>query len=122
MESRFRSLPSVDKLISQNRIKNLLEMYYSLEKFYFVNRNKHEIGILNFNPKVGRISNIGVNPPERGKGYGRQIMLFGLKQLKATKCKQAILRVHIDNKPALNLYNSLGFNISEKRKFLIWEK
>ena len=102
--------------------KNLLEMYHSLEKFYFVNKDDCGVGILNFSPKAGRISNIGVDPSKRGQGIGRQIMMFGLKQLKAADCSQAKLRVHVDNKPALNLYKSLGFKVAERRKFLIWEK
>jgi GNAT superfamily N-acetyltransferase len=102
--------------------EDLLEMYYSLEKFYFANRDKREIGILNFSSKAGRISNIGVDPEKRGEGVGRQIMLFGLNQLKAAGCERARLRVHVDNKPALNLYKSLGFEVAERRKFLIWEK
>lgn len=101
--------------------ENLLDMYYSMEKFYFAAKNKHEIGILNFSPKAGRISNIGVEPSRRGQGYGRKIMLFGLKELKGAGCRQAKLRVHVDNKPALSLYKSLGFEISDRRKFLIWE-
>jgi len=102
--------------------KNLLEMYYSLEKFFFVNRDEHEVGILNFSPKAGRISNIGVDPSQRGQGIGRQTMMFGLNQLKADGCSRAKLRVHVDNKPALNLYKSLGFKAAERREFLIWEK
>ena len=101
--------------------KSRLDMYYSSEKFYFVTQNKNEIGILNYNPNAGRISNVGVDPSRRGQGYGRQIMMFGLKQLKAAGCKQASLRVHVDNKPALNLYNSLGFEVAGRRRFLIWE-
>ena len=102
--------------------KNLLEMYHSLEKFYFVNKDDHGVGILNFSPKAGRISNIGVDPSKRGQGIGRQIMMFGLKQLKKPGCSQAKLRVHVDNKPALNLYKSLGFKVAERRRFLIWEQ
>lgn len=101
--------------------ENLMEMYYALEKFYFASLNKHEIGILNFSPKAGRISNVGIDPARRGQGYGRQIMLFALKQLQAGDCKQARLRVHIENKPAINLYKSLGFEVSERRKLLIYE-
>ncbi|MDH5448450.1 MAG: GNAT family N-acetyltransferase [Candidatus Bathyarchaeota archaeon] len=101
--------------------ENLMEMYYSLEKFYFASLNKREIGILNFSSKAGRISNVGIDPARRGQGYGRQIMLFALKQLQAGDCKQARLRVHIKNKPAINLYKSLGFEVSERRKLLIYE-
>lgn len=114
----------MERMLKQlsNLPENLLEMYYPLEKFYFANRNRHEIGILNFSPKAGRISNVGVDPSMRGQGYGRRIMLFGLRQLNSAGCKQAKLRVHVDNKPALNLYKSLGFEVAERRKFLIWEE
>lgn len=101
--------------------ENLLNMYYSMEKFYFASVNEHEIGILNFSPKAGRISNVGVDPSRRSQGHGRKILLFALKQLKAAGCKQANLRVHVDNKPALSLYESLGFKVSRRQKFLIWE-
>lgn len=101
---------------------NLLEMYYLAEKFYFVYKNERGIGILNFSLGAGRISNIGVDPANRGQGYGRQMMLFALTQLKDAGCKQAKLRVHVDNKPALGLYRSLGFEMAERRSFLIWEK
>ncbi len=100
---------------------HLLAMYYSTETFYFAFENGQRIGILNFSPTAGRISNIGVDPSRRGQGYGRRIMLFGLQQLKAAGCPQAKLRVHIDNKPALNLYKSLGFEVTRQLKLLIWE-
>jgi GNAT superfamily N-acetyltransferase len=99
----------------------LLAMYYSMETFYFVSEGEREIGILNFSPTAGRISNIGVDPLKRGQGHGRQIMLFGLQQLKTAGCSQAKLGVHVDNKPALHLYTSLGFKVTERRKLLIWE-
>ncbi len=101
--------------------ENLLDLYYSMEKFYFANLDGYGIGILNFSPKAGRISNVGVTPSRRGQGHGREMMLFGLRQLRAAGCRQAKLRVHVDNKPALSLYKSLGFEVSERRKFLIWE-
>jgi len=99
-----------------------LNFYYTLEKFYFAKKNQRTIGVLNFNVARGLISNIGVDPKERGKGYGRQIMLFGLEQLKNSGCKQAYLRVHVENKPAVHLYESLGFVKAERYKSLIWRK
>jgi ribosomal protein S18 acetylase RimI-like enzyme len=92
-----------------------------MEKFYFVHLGEQEIGILNFNPQAGMISNIGVEVSKRGQGYGRQIMLFALKQLQTANCEQAKLRVHVENQPAIKLYKSLGFKVSERRKLLIYE-
>jgi ribosomal protein S18 acetylase RimI-like enzyme len=121
-------LAGSEDVVVERRLKNLghlpdhlLAMYYSMETFYFVSKDEQEIGILNFNPAAGRISNIGVDPLRRSQGHGRQIMLFGLHQLKAAGCPQAKLGVRVNNKPALNLYKSLGFEVTERRKLLIFE-
>jgi ribosomal protein S18 acetylase RimI-like enzyme len=101
---------------------DFLSFYYSTEKFYFANENHRTVGILNFNPSKGLISNVGVNPLYRGKGIGRQIVLFGLDQLRKSGCNEAYLRVHVDNSPAIRLYESLGFVKSERYKTLIWRR
>lgn len=99
-----------------------LDFYYSQEEFYFADVDGQTVGILNLNPSEGLISNIGVGPSQRGRGYGRQIMLFGLKTLKERGRERARLRVHVDNKPAVHLYESLGFDKSERYVTLIWRK
>jgi len=99
-----------------------LSFYYSQEKFYFANNDKQAVGILDFNSGRGLISNVGVDPQQRGKGYGRQIMLFALKELKNNGCKQAYLRVHVENKTAISLYESLGFVKAERYRTLMWKK
>jgi len=99
-----------------------LSFYHSLEKFYFASKKQQTVGVLNINTSKGLISNIGVDPQQRGKGYGKQIMLFGLEQLKENGCKQAYLRVHVENKPAIHLYKSLGFVKAERYKRIIWQE
>ena len=123
-----RFLSGSEDVIVERKLKNLgrlpeplLALFYSMETFYFVSEGEQEIGVLNFSPAAGRISNIGVDPLRRGQGHGRQIMLFGLQQLKAAGCPHAKLGVRVNNKPALNLYRSLGFEVTERRKLLIWE-
>jgi len=98
-----------------------LDFYYSQERFYFADKDQQTIGVLDFNPNRGLVSNVGVDPRQRGKGYGRQIMLFALQQLKNSGCKEAYLRVHIENKPAIHLYESLGFKKAERYKTLMWK-
>ena len=128
LESATTFLSGSKDVVMERILKNvgrlpdhLLAMYYSTETFYFAHENGREIGLLNFSPTAGRISNIGVDPGRRGQGYGRRIMLFGLHQLKAAGCPQARLRVHVENKPALKLYESLGFKVTRQLKLLIWE-
>ena len=102
--------------------ENFLDFVYNLDHFYFVYREDRIIGVLDLDLKRGTISNIGVDPLQRGKGYGRQIMLFGLNELKEAGCDEAGLRVHVDNKPAVNLYKSLGFKVVNQHRHLIWLK
>jgi len=99
-----------------------LSLYYSLDRFYLVKNDKEVVGVLDFNPNSGLISNIGVASQLRGKGYGKQIMLFALEQLNKSGCKKAFLRVHVENKTAIHLYESLGFVKAERYKRLIWRK
>jgi ribosomal protein S18 acetylase RimI-like enzyme len=99
-----------------------LNKVYDREKYYFAVRDGQKVGVLNFSTTSGRVSNMGVNPSERGKGYGRAILLFILEQLRSSGCKQANLRVHAKNKPAIHLYKSLGFEQKERHVTLIWRK
>ncbi|MFX0089659.1 MAG: GNAT family N-acetyltransferase [Candidatus Hodarchaeota archaeon] len=100
----------------------LLDIWYNLEEFYIVCSDRDIVGILDLNLKEEMINNIGVTPKHRGKGYGRQIMLFGLQKLKEEGCDKATLRVSIDNKRAIHLYKTLGFTIANQHLMLIWRK
>lgn len=99
-----------------------LNSYYSMEKFHFATKNRQTVGVVSFVVSNGAISSIGVDPQQRGKGYGRQIMLFVLEQLKKSGCEQVYLRVHVENKTAVHLYESLGFAKAGRYKRLIWRK
>jgi ribosomal protein S18 acetylase RimI-like enzyme len=99
--------------------ETLLDFWYSPHHFYFVYREKEIVGILEVNPKGG-INNIGVSPQHRHKGYGKQIMLFGLNLIKNEGCDSVGLRVHVDNAPAIHLYKILGFNVREQHQTLIY--
>ena len=109
----------------QNFLKvpdEFLDFYYETEEFYFADANGDTVGIINLNPKEGLISNIGVDPRKRGRGYGTQIMLFGLRTLKDRGCEKARLRVHVDNTPAVRLYEKLGFEKTDRYSTLIWRE
>lgn len=99
-----------------------LDSWYSTEKFYLARKGKQTVGILSFDTAKGLISGMGVDSQQRGKGYGRQIMLFALERLRKDDCENAYLRVHVQNEPAIHLYESLGFTIAERNKRLIWQK
>ncbi len=52
---------------------------------------------------------VATSRSERGKGYGRRIVLSALKWARLRGAHTAWLQVEADNAPALNLYESIGF-------------
>ena len=58
---------------------------------------------------LGGIYGLGVLPEYRGKGYGRAILMDGVKQLKTSGALEVMLQVATGNQNALGLYESCGF-------------
>ena len=102
--------------------KEFLDAYCNIEEFYFINKGEQTIGIINFNSKTGRISNVGIAPAQRRKGYGEQAIKFALNKLLENNIKQAYLRVHVKNKAAMKLYEKIGFLPAARIKTLIWRR
>ncbi|MFX0107059.1 MAG: GNAT family N-acetyltransferase [Candidatus Hodarchaeota archaeon] len=101
--------------------EEFLNMWYEDELLYTVSLDDSQVGVLDLCPTGAMsIANIGVSPESRGKGYGREIMQFALKTLKNNGAQKAGLRVHVDNKTAIHLYESLGFASAAQFKALIW--
>ena len=99
---------------------DFLNQYFTSEKLYFVAKGGKTIGILDIHGTTGWIGNMGVDSQSRRKGYGRQILIFALNQLQTRGCSKAGLRVHVDNKAAIQLYESLGFKKKGRYKRLLW--
>jgi mycothiol synthase len=58
---------------------------------------------------IGEIYVLAVNPDYKGKGVGRDLTITGLNYLKYQGLSNVMLYVGVENKPAFNLYKSLGF-------------
>ncbi len=56
-----------------------------------------------------RISNVAVQPAHRRHGIARTLMLAALREIAQRQGNWAVLQVRSDNRPAHNLYLSLGF-------------
>lgn len=98
----------------------LLDFWYTQQELYNVYRDDDLIGALNLTPGSDtNLNNVGVTPEQRGKGYGRQITLQALNRLRELDKEKARLRVHAENKPAIGLYKSLGFEVEEETADLI---
>ena len=59
---------------------------------------------------LGEIYVLAVNPDYKGQGVGRDLTTTGLNYLKYQGLNNVMLYVGVENKPAFNLYKSLGFN------------
>jgi len=59
---------------------------------------------------LGEIYVLAVNPDYKGQGVGRDLTITGLNYLKYLGLNNVMLYVGVENKPAFNLYKSLGFN------------
>ena len=65
-------------------------------------------------PAIGEIYITAVDPAHAGLGIGKVLTITALNYLKYQGLTDAMLYVDFDNKAALNLYGSLGFESSSK--------
>lgn len=59
---------------------------------------------------------VGVDPQCRRRGLARALLVEGLERLRRLDVQLCFLEVRVDNKPALDLYESLGFCCTGHRK------
>lgn len=69
---------------------------------------------------AGEIHMIGADPDYQGKGIGKKVLMAGLDYLRRMGITTAFLSVDSENKSALSLYESIGFELY--RKTLWYEK
>ena len=62
------------------------------------------------------ILNIGINPNNQRKGYGRLLINYLFKELKIRAISKVLLEVRVGNKAAISFYLSQGFEKISIRK------
>lgn len=60
---------------------------------------------------AGEVYAVGVHPKTQGTGLGKALTLHGMNHLAAAGLEKIVLYVDDENRPAVNLYNSLGFGV-----------
>ena len=80
-----------------------------MEDVYVLIRDNEIVGSVAL--KGEEIDDLIVNPKYQGKGYGKQILLWALENIKS---KRIFLRVATWNKKAIRLYEKNGFVITGK--------
>jgi ribosomal protein S18 acetylase RimI-like enzyme len=69
--------------------------------------------VLDMMEKVARINAIAVKKDFRGRDYGKDLLEFGIRQLREERFRQILLLVEKENEVAKNLYQSFGFTYLE---------
>ncbi|HBV67763.1 MAG TPA: GNAT family N-acetyltransferase [Clostridiales bacterium] len=64
---------------------------------------------IELNDSTGGIYGLGVLSEYRGRGYGRELLIWSVEKLIEMGAERVILQVDTDNGNALNLYKSCGF-------------
>ncbi|MGO1537397.1 MAG: mycothiol synthase [Yaniella sp.] len=60
---------------------------------------------------AGEVYAVGVHPSTQGSGLGKALTIHGMNHLASAGLEKIVLYVDDENRPAVNLYNSLGFGI-----------
>jgi len=74
------------------------------------------LGYINFRrlTDVGYVRNLVTAPHARGRGIGRELMRAAAGELRAAGLAEWLLNVRVDNAPALQLYDRLGFKVEHR--------
>jgi len=91
-----------------------LDRWYDMRASYVAMNGNETIGIVAMGVDGQTLNSIAVSPDQRGKGFGREMANYALNRMIELGCNECGLRVHQDNKEAVNLYKSLGFEIQQK--------
>ncbi|WP_313130784.1 GNAT family N-acetyltransferase [Anaerocolumna sp.] len=96
---------------SEELIQNILECDYMV--CYVAKLDEELIGICNVNYGMEKASifGYGVLPRFQGKGYGKGLINYVLRQLIKEKVGEVTLQVNSNSKKAMRIYNYLGFQI-----------
>lgn len=63
--------------------------------------------------KLGEFDPVGTRPAFRRQGLSRAVMLTGLRYMKDKAMTNAVVRTDLNNYPAIRLYESVGFDITD---------
>lgn len=96
------------------------ELKIESNKAYMIYEKNIPLGIINLNIAKGKIKCLYVLPECWGKGYGKQLLLHGIQELR--QCEKIFLIVMNVNRRARKFYEKNGFVYSGEEKFLSKEK
>jgi ribosomal protein S18 acetylase RimI-like enzyme len=81
---------------------------------YLALQGEEVVGLVVISIDRGLLMSIAVPQRYRGKGISKKLMAFALIRLKELGWGKVYLRVHVDNSPAIKLYESFGFAVESE--------
>jgi len=92
---------------------------FSAENWFFVQAEDRVVGVLilslHANGEACELVYMGIDPQERGKGWGRQIVEFALWQAHQLGADRLVLAVDEENSPAVKMYQDAGLVVWDRR-------
>lgn len=110
----LNGLRSVDQAIAGHKLSG----HFSPSRWRLYRDGDFHVGVLlltEHNASLWEVVYLGVVPAARGKGYGREILLDGLRRADVAGVDQVILAVDHRNAYALGLYRRVGFECVARR-------
>jgi ribosomal protein S18 acetylase RimI-like enzyme len=105
----------IDEVIEGHRAQGKFDS----ERWWLVHEAGRPVGVLMMTemPESGdwELSYMGVMPEGRRRGFGREMLLHGLCEARAADAPAVTLSVDARNRPAWELYRSLGFEPYDQR-------
>ncbi|WP_288886348.1 N-acetyltransferase [uncultured Eubacterium sp.] len=90
------------------------DVYDKASEIYMFVINDELIGSVSC--RENEIDDLFVKVSEHGKGYGKELLLWGMNHIRESNNEPIILHVAAWNKEALKLYQSIGFVVKNKER------
>ncbi len=101
-----------DSIVPEEALKKGMYIYFAVVDNQIIGKVH-----LQLSEKQGGIYGLGILPEFRKRGYGRQLLMASVKQLKTFDCSEVMLQVAILNDHALKLYKECGFVIRSEMHY-----
>lgn len=104
----------------------IVEMLDPNQAVFVVQRGTELAGYIfvQCNPEYGEgsIEFLGVAPAHRGRGYGHDLLLQGLRYIQEHGVDEVTLCVNADNQAAIRVYKGVGFEDTHYMQFFVKER
>ncbi|MFF5128485.1 mycothiol synthase [Streptomyces syringium] len=113
----FAHHPEQGSLTQRDLDDRKAQSWFDPEGFFLAEKDGEIVGFhwtkVHADQGIGEVYVVGVRPGAQGGGLGRALTTIGLRHLAGQGLPTAMLYVDADNKPAVTVYERLGFQVYE---------